>query len=140
MAIAGRMSMTVDYKDFERKLEVAIARVQRGTKKATIQACEEIKEISIPMVPTETGTLAGTFFYEVEGAYRNFTARLGYGGPNDLVNPKTGQMASEYMIAVHENLDAAHPHGQAKFLEEAVKQYQEKFLTKAARDIASELM
>jgi hypothetical protein len=140
MALGGRMAVTVDYKAFERRLEVAVSRVQRGTKKATRQACEDIKEISVPMVPTETGTLANTFFYEIEGAYRNFTATLGYGGPNDLTNPKTGQPASQYMIAVHEDLSAVHPHGQAKFLEDAVKQYQARFLSRAAQDISGELL
>lgn len=139
MAAGGRFGMNIDYKDFESKLQVAVSRVERGTKKATIKACEDIKEISVPQVPTETGALASSFFYEVEGAYRNFTATLGYGGPKDVINPKTGQPVSEYMIAVHEDLAASHPHGNAKFLENAVKEYQDRFLSKSAQTIRAEL-
>lgn len=139
MARGGNITLTVDYKDFEKRLQIALSRVERGTKKATIRACEQIKDIVLPQVPSETGALSSAFFYEIDGSYRNFSARVGFGGPKDVRNPKTGQMVSEYMVAVHEDLHAVHPIGNAKFLENAVREYQEKFLATVAEEVRSSL-
>jgi hypothetical protein len=139
MARAGRFALEVDYSVFEKSLQAAVSRVQRGTKKATIAACEEIKELTLAEVPRDTETLADSFFYEVQGSYSNFTATIGYGGNGDPVNPLTGQHASAYMVAVHEDLSAVHPVGKAKFLEDPIRQYQSKFLTTVAIAIQSEL-
>lgn len=139
MARGGILDFQLNYKEFERSLQVAIRRVERGTKKATIAACEEIKAMTLAEVPRSTNTLANSFFYEVEGRYRNFTATLGYGGNGDPVNPETGQRASEYMVAVHEDLEARHPVGKAKFLEDPVNRYRAQFAKKAADVIRGEL-
>lgn len=139
MARGGRTSMNVNYTEVQRNLSIALSRVERGTKKATLQACEEIRDLSLAEVPRETNTLAESFFYEVQGAYRNFTATLGYGGKGDPVNPKTGEHASEYMVAVHEDLQANHPVGKAKFLEDPVNRYKARFLPGAAATIRAEL-
>ncbi|MNU64664.1 hypothetical protein D3C71_539460 [compost metagenome] len=139
MARGGNITFTVDYREFEKRLQLALSRVERGTKKATIRACEQIKDIALPQVPSETGALANSFFYEIQGSYRNFTGKVGFGGPKDVRNPKTGQMVSEYMIAVHEDLQAVHPVGNAKFLENAVREYQQKFLATVAEEIRSTL-
>lgn len=64
-------------------------------------------------VPVDTGTLQqSTFIDETSEGYD-----FGYGGSQDTTNPKTGQLASDYMVEVHEDLNAYHPHGNAKFLE-----------------------
>lgn len=139
MAKGGNIEFTIDDKEFQRLLQASLARVERGTKKATIAACEEIKRMTLREVPRMSGTLAKSFFYEVEGRYRNFTANIGYGGPNDQTNPDTGQAASEYMIIVHEDLEASHPNGKAKFLEDPIRQYHEKFAVRAALEINREL-
>ena len=139
MARGGHITLTLDMKDFERYLQASLVKVERGTKKATIAACEDIKQRTLKQVPRDTETLAQTFFYEVEGRYRNFTATIGYGGPKDRPNPRTGQMASEYMLQVHEDLEAKHPIGKAKFLEDPLREYQMEFAGKSAVIIRNEL-
>lgn len=140
MARGGRFSIDVNYNDVVRNLQAAVARVERGTKKATIAACEEIKQDTLEEVPRDTNALADSFFYEVEGSYSNFTATIGYGGNGDPVNPTTGKHASEYMVEVHEDLEMPHPRGgKAKFLEDPIRAYQAKFLPGAAMIIKAEL-
>ena len=134
-----KANFNVNFSDFNRKCQVAIEKVQRGTKKATKAACEEILEESLNEVPRDTNNLANSAFYDIHGSYRNFTATVGYGGNGDPVNPKSGQSASDYMVVVHEDLEAAHPTGKAKFLEDPVRRYQEKFPSRAARHIREEL-
>jgi hypothetical protein len=139
VARGGRASFNIDYTKFERNLEVLLRRVERGTKKATIAAVEEIMADSLKQVPKETATLASSAFSRVIGKSKNFTAQFGYGGNNDPVNPKTGRRASEYMVVVHEDLSAKHTNGNAKFLERPVASYQLKFGAKIADVLKSEV-
>ena len=121
-----------DIKSFEATCEFAIRNVYRGTKKATIAAAEEIMAESKRQVPKLTETLLSSAFYEVTrrtdtaATYWAYEALLGYGGNGDPINPLTGEPASSYMVAVHENLDAFHPVGKAKFLEDPVREYADK--------------
>ncbi|MNC52106.1 hypothetical protein D3C75_1014310 [compost metagenome] len=139
MARGGRISIQVDFSEVQKNLVASVTRVDRGTKKATIAACEAIKARSLRLVPRDTSILAKSFYYKIHGRYRNFEAEIGYGGNGDPRNPRTGQRASEYMVAVHEDLQQPHKIGQAKFLEEAVRDYQSEFLTQAASVIRGEL-
>lgn len=115
--------------EFEAQCEAAIRNLGRGTKKATVAACEEILEMSRAEVPKDTTTLLASAFYEVRR--RSDTAAttwayegtVGYGGNGDPVNPKTGRRASSYMVKVHEDLSVFHPTGKAKFLEDPVRDY-----------------
>jgi hypothetical protein len=119
-------------KNFEAQCQVAIQNVGRGTRKATEEACIEIMNESKRQVPKMTRTLLLSAFYEVSrrtdtsAASWVYEAILGYGGNGDPVNPITGRPASEYMVAVHEDLDAIHTTGKAKFLEDPVRQYASK--------------
>lgn len=139
MARAGRMSLDIQFNDVLKNLEASISRVQRGTKKATIAACEEIKTLSLAQVPRSTNNLADAFDYQIHGSYANFTAELGYGITKDPVNSRTGQRASQYMVKEHEDLTLHHEQGKAKFLEDPIKEYQSKLLGKAAQEIQAEL-
>jgi hypothetical protein len=139
MARGGRISIKVDYSEVAKNLQASVTKVDRGTKKATIAACEAIKARSLKLVPRDTNILAKSFYYKIHGRYRNFEAEIGYGGNGDPINPRTGQHASEYMVAVHEDLQQPHKIGQAKFLEQAVRDYQDEFLAKAAATIRNEL-
>lgn len=129
----------IKFDEVLRGLDTTLLRVNRGTKKATIAACEEIIADSKREVPKETGTLESSAYYEVQGSYSNFVGIVGYGGNGNPVNPKTGEAASEYMVAVHEDLEANHPNGKAKFLEDPVRRFVSKFTTRASSFIKAEL-
>jgi GTP cyclohydrolase FolE2 len=117
---------------FAARCEFAIRNIDRGTKKATIAAAEEIMDESKRQVPKLTKTLLSSAFYEVTRRTDTaattwaYEALLGYGGNGDPINPVTGKPASYYMVAVHEDLDAFHPVGKAKFLEDPVREYADK--------------
>lgn len=73
---------------------------------------------SQPLVPVDTGTLRASGYVTPpvrEGDTVKVT--IGYGGPAAKINPKTGESSESYAIYVHENLEAHHPVGQAKYLE-----------------------
>lgn len=109
---------------FEANLNVALSKVGNGSRKALVAACEEILEASLAQVPQDTSTLASSAFWEITGHWKTgWNATVGYGGNLDPVNPKTGKPASSYMLAVHEDLNAHHPIGKAKYLEDPVRDY-----------------
>lgn len=56
--------------------------------------------------PVDTGALRSSHRVTVEGEGRDVVGTISVGGP-----------AAPYALAVHENLEAFHPVGQAKFLE-----------------------
>jgi hypothetical protein len=63
-------------------------------------------------VPVDTRTLrASGFVAEPERSWRGVSVSLGYGGE-----------AAGYAVYVHEDLEALHPHGEAKFLESVIKE------------------
>jgi hypothetical protein len=138
MARGGRATIDIDFDKFYQSLDVFLTRVDRGTKKATKQAAEEILEDSLRRVPRSTSTLANSAYYQIEGKYKNFGAIIGYGGNGNPRNPDTGLRASQYMIAVHEDLEANHPIGEAKFLEKAVIAYQRRFVPNVANTLRRE--
>ena|SRR5690242_17900092 len=79
---------------------------------------EGIMAQSKELVPVDTGTLRASGF--VLPPVQDGTVmrvELGYGGPAAKINPKTGESSDGYAVYVHENLEAHHPHGMAKFLE-----------------------
>lgn len=121
---------------FEARCNIAIRNVGRGTKKATEAACQEIIRNSMEQVPKLTKTLLASAFYEVSrrtdtaASTWSYEAILGYGGNGDPINPSTGRPASSYMVAVHEDLDAIHLNGKAKFLEDPVREYANKNFTR----------
>lgn len=109
---------------FHANCEAIVSKVGNGSRKALVKACNIISEDSLNQVPRDTDTLALSHFWEVRGNYKTgWTASIGYGGNGDPVNPKTGRPASSYMLAVHEDLDAWHIIGKAKFLEDPIRSY-----------------
>lgn len=111
-------------RDTQSTINSVIENVHSGTKWATELSCKIIFEESQYQVPVDTGTLARSGFYRVErrselakSSYR-YRGIIGYGGNNDPVNPKSYQRASHYARTVHEDLDAYHPNGKAKYLED----------------------
>lgn len=77
-----------------------------------------IMEQSKPLVPVDTGTLRSSAYVSEPVQDGDIVSiEFGYGGPAGGVNPKTGQSVDSYALFVHENLEAFHPVGMAKFLE-----------------------
>ena len=111
-------------RQFDASLNVALSKLGNGSRKALVAACEEILEASLAQVPRSTETLASSAFFDITGSYSTgWTATVGYGGNSDPINPVTGKPASSYMLAVHEDLNANHPIGKAKYLEDPVREY-----------------
>lgn len=77
-----------------------------------------IMTASQPLVPVDTSALRSSGYVNEpvrEGDRVEVT--LGYGGPAAKINPKTGESTDAYALFVHENLEAHHPVGGAKYLE-----------------------
>lgn len=78
---------------------------------------------SKPLVPVDTGSLRASGYVDepvIEGTAaigKQITVNFGYGGVASKINPKTGEPTGEYALYVHENLEAFHKVGIAKYLE-----------------------
>jgi hypothetical protein len=117
------MMLKFDSKAFERELMKVCSTVISGQVEAIGKVGQIIIERSNEQAPMDTGTLrASGFVGRISRRTGEARVRVGYGGRNDKVNPKTGRPASAYVVYVHENLSAIHPIGNAKFLENAVRQ------------------
>lgn len=114
---------------FDRRgIKVLSANLEKANIITTRAGAQKLRDIATNImsesaveVPRDSETLANSGYIEgpthKEGSVK---VSLGYGGTNDQVNPKTGKRASDYMVAVHERIDAKHPIGKAKFLEDPV--------------------
>jgi len=79
--------------------------------------------------PRDTWTLVSSgYVKEPEYHANEVSVKLGYGGPEDKMNPKTHKMASDYMLTVHEDLMARHPVGKSKFFEDPVRRNEQLLL------------
>ena len=141
-------NFTIDkltYEGFEGACEAAIQCVGRGTKKATIQACREIRRDSMAQVPVDSGTLMKSCDWIVNrrtDTSKNTWAYKGKvfygGGVESSVNPN-GVPVSSYMLDEHENLSYNHKYGRkAKFLEDPVREYGDRQLEKVVYKYAKE--
>lgn len=111
---------TFNISNFERKVKALIQDIPYAAKKRLSAAGNEILNNSNSKVPRDTQTLVGSGYYAVVGR----RLEVGYANAStDLYNPKSRQFASEYAAIVHEDLNAKHPVGQAKFLESAILEY-----------------
>jgi len=79
--------------------------------------------------PRKTWTLVSSgYVKEPEYLIDRVSVELGYGGPEDKMNPKTHKMASGYMVIVHEDLIVHHPVGKSKFFEDPVRRNEQLLL------------
>lgn len=105
---------------FEREGERIASAAAAGLYRAGL----EIMRDSLFLCPIDTGTLRSSARVEepVETPVR-ISLTLGY-GYGVQVNPKTGHIAAQYAVPVHERLDQHHaPPTQAKYLEQPVLSY-----------------
>lgn len=73
---------------------------------------------SRPLVPVDTGALrASGYVTEPVQEGNLLVVEVGYGGTASKINPKTGEPSGKYALMVHENLEAFHKVGMAKYLE-----------------------
>jgi hypothetical protein len=85
---------------------------------ALYREADGIIQESQGLVPVDTGALRSSKYTEEPKTEGNMvTVDFGYGGPAAQINPKTGESTEGYALYVHENLDAFHKVGTAKFLE-----------------------
>lgn len=73
---------------------------------ALYQEAKVEQQESMRRTPVDTGALRASHETETRREGRDIVARISVGGP-----------AASYAVYVHENLEAQHPVGQAKFLE-----------------------
>lgn len=95
------------------------ARAEASLGRALYREGTGIIEAARGITPRDTTTLASAEGVAEPRREENLiVVELGVGGAaGDKRNPKTGEMASSYALYVHENLEAHHPTGTAKFIE-----------------------
>jgi len=122
--------------------------IKSGAEKGLRETAKSIMTESVMQCPIDTGALVTSEYIEepIED-FMGISITMGYGGPNDKLNIKTGKMVSEYALEVHEMLPGSLPNGgpfhpkggNAKFLEIPVRAYQLAFLDTVAEVIQIEL-
>ena len=91
------------------------------------------------LVPVDTSALRSSGYVgepSIEG--NEVQVVLGYGGPAAKINPKTHESTDSYALYVHENLDAFHKVGTAKYLEMPFDQAKEGMPARVAAGMRSE--
>lgn len=111
--------------------EATLRRVGSAVRQETIaglyQVAEEEMAEAKRRVPVDTGALAGSGYVsppQVSGS--DVSVALGFGGP-----------AAPYALHVHENLEALHPTGQAKYLESTLVESAPYMAERIARRVAA---
>ena len=92
--------------DILKNLNKEIRRIKGATQAGLRLAATLIKGESIQRTPVDTGNLQGGHYVAVDKDKDKITAEVG--------------VMAEYAIYVHENLQNAHPTGEAKYLENAI--------------------
>lgn len=92
------------------------------------------------LVPVDTAALKSSGYVEPPVREINMiSVYLGYGGPAAKINSKTGESTDGYAIIVHENLEAFHKVGTAKFLEMPFDQAKRGMAARVAQGIRSDM-
>ena len=130
-----RVKVEFNANNFVDRLQGTIGAIGFGSKRILLEDAEEIMEISKQLCPEDTGALINSAFVELTKD-RISGAEVTYGYKGDTINPKTGEFSSEYAVKVHEDLEAYHPKGEAKFLEKAIMEYTSKFEVSLTKKLA----
>lgn len=92
------------------------------------------------LVPVDTNALRSSgYVTEPVRDINMLSVFIGYGGPAAKINVKTGQSTDGYAILVHENLEAFHKVGTAKFLEMPFDQAKTGMASRLAAGIRSDM-
>lgn len=119
--------MAIDTAKFLKAMGKHANNAEIGAIRGTELAVKKVEKATLAQVPRSTGTLASSWSAEVHNRSGIVTAELGYGIKNNPKHPKTGLPVSEYVTAVHEDLQAVHPTGNAKFFEGPMLEYASSF-------------
>lgn len=126
-----------------KSLSKEITKIKGRTKKGLLAAAYYIKLKSQEKTPVDHGLLKASHYVSdgEQGFFsKNIIAEIGIGGTGavsedqfdasavNLENAAELGASVNYAIYVHEDLNAEHAHGQAKFLENAMKESQDKIL------------
>lgn len=111
-----KMRMITEYDGFESQLEAALHITGLGSKAAVTQSGENILAESQLEVPVDTEALKESGRLEIKKRKYGFTADITYGTVG--INPKSKKSTNVYALEVHENLEAHHTIGKAKYLED----------------------
>lgn len=102
----------------EQTLAAYGAKASKSLGKGLYQEAQGILASSLGLVPVDTSALRSSgYVMEPIQEIDMISVYFGYGGPAAKINPKTGQSTDGYALTVHENLEAFHKVGCAKFLE-----------------------
>lgn len=127
----------VKFENYLRRLDYM---AQIAAREAILDSLQILADQVIEYTPKDTRTLVDSFSYKMIDESVRVRAEFGFGLDRDLVNPKTGQRATEYVMQVHEDLEANHPNGgQAKFLEIPVQNFRDQFAGIATMTIRKRL-
>lgn len=122
-----KVKTTINTKKIRRKLETTARSLPTESRQQVEKFTTELYLESTEQVPIETTALLQSAYRTVTPVFGGYLGKVGYGGNGDPVNPKTGLRVSDYMLAVHENLEAYHAEGKAKFLEDPAREIRERY-------------
>ncbi len=115
--------------ELKRFFRQAPGQFKQAAARALYQEAELVMGKSKEMCPVDTGTLRDSGYVKPpETTADKVSVEMGYGGA-----------AQEYAIYVHENLNANHPVGEAKFLEKPVNEVKPQLANNLARRIRNDL-
>lgn len=118
MAGAFKSYRTASGRSVQDSLRLYGARAELSLGRALYREGLGIMASSQGLVPVDTTALRSSgYVQEPERDADLITVYLGYGGPAAKINSKTGESTDAYALYVHENLEAFHPVGMAKYLE-----------------------
>lgn len=110
--------------ELTKKLNKSISEISSVVEDALLDCGNDLQQKAQDLTPVDTGALRASAFTEAESG----------SNPSVIVG-----FEEEYAIFVHENLEAHHPVGQAKFLEQPLKENSDKYV-KYVRDKVQELI
>ncbi len=106
-----------------------------------LEQAVEIMHASGVEVPRDTRSLRNSrHIYRpvIDEKAATVVVKFGYGGPNDRVNPLTGELVSSYMVDVHENPFYYHEIGKFKFLEDPIRRANQTYAQKLAEALGED--
>lgn len=136
------VSLIVDKRSiqsFTKKVDALINVVDSDMQDELEQFCEDVLYDSNSEIPVDTGTAAESAGYVIESFGRGIRSRMGYAISKDPVNPRTGEAASSYITALHEDITVPHANGSAKFFERALYKHSESFYSKGRERMRARL-